>query len=102
MGLCDCIWSKYFIRAKGNVILIALTTGFEEFDSKIRDLAVRENECDDLFEEVKSGKGEKSVSYLTLRDSCRAMRKELFKNARSAGLTRERIKTEIKEARKQI
>ncbi|HUK28699.1 MAG TPA: hypothetical protein VLV31_09770 [Candidatus Acidoferrales bacterium] len=79
-----------------------MTTGFEEFDSKIRDLAVRESECDDLFEEVKSGKGEKSVSYLTLRDSCRQLRKELFKNAKSAGFTRERIKMEIKQARKGV
>ena len=82
--------------------MIALTTGFEDFDSKIRDLAVRESECDVLFEEIKSGKGEKSVNYLTLRDSCRELRKELFKNARSAGLTRERIKMEIKEARKGV
>jgi hypothetical protein len=76
-----------------------MTTGFEEFDSKIHDLVARENECDGLFEEIKHGKGEKSLTYLTLRDSCKELRKEIFRRARSAGLTRERIKTEIKEAR---
>jgi len=77
-----------------------MTTGFDEFDSRIRDLAEREKECDGLFEEVKSGKGEKSLSYLALRDSCKELRKEIFKKAMLAGLSRERIKTEINEAKK--
>jgi len=77
-----------------------MTTGFDEFDNKIHDLAQRENECDGLFEEVKNGNGEKSLRYLALRDSCKELRKGIFRSALSAGLTRERIKTEIKEARK--
>jgi len=76
-----------------------MTTGFDKFDDRIHDLAQRENECDGLFEEVKSGNGEKSLRYLALRDSCKELRKEIFKSAMSAGLTRERINTEIKEAR---
>jgi hypothetical protein len=78
-----------------------MTTGFDEFDNKIHDLAQRENECDGLFEEVKNGNGDKSLRYLALRDSCKELRKGIFRSALSAGLTRERIKTEIKEARKQ-
>jgi len=78
-----------------------MTTGFDEFDTKIHDLAERENECDALFEEVKNGNGEKSLRYLALRDSCKELRKGIFRNALSAGLTRERVKTEIKEARNQ-
>jgi hypothetical protein len=77
-----------------------MTTGFDEFDNKIHDLAERENECDGLFEEVKNGNGEKSLRYLALRDSCKELRKGIFRSALSAGLTREKIKTEIKEARK--
>ena len=78
-----------------------MTTGFDEFDNRIHDLAERENECDGLFEEVKNGNGEKSLRYLALRDSCKELRKEIFRSAMSAGLTRERIKTEIREARNQ-
>ena len=78
-----------------------MTTGFHEFHNRIHDLAERENECDDLFEEIKNGNGEKSLRYLALRDSCKELRKTIFRSARSAGLTRERIKTEIKEARNQ-
>jgi hypothetical protein len=78
-----------------------MTTGFDEFDSRIHDLAERENECDGLFEEIKNGNGEKSLRYLALRDSCKELRKGIFRSAMSAGLTRERIKTEIKEARNQ-
>jgi len=78
-----------------------MTTGFDEFHSRIHDLAERENECDDLFEEIKNGNGEKSLRYLALRDSCKELRREIFRNAKVAGLTRERIKTEIKEARNQ-
>ncbi len=78
-----------------------MTTGFDEFDSRISDLAERENECDGLFEEVKNGDGEKSLRYLALRDSCKELRKEIFRSAMSAGLTRDRIRTEIEEARNQ-
>ena len=79
-----------------------MTTGFDEFDSKIHDLAQRENECDGLFEEVKNGDGAKSLPYLALRDSCKELRKGIFKSAMSAGLTRERIRTEIEEARNRM
>ena len=78
-----------------------MTTGFDEFDNRIHDLAERENECDGLFEEIKNGNGEKSLRYLALRDSCKELRKEIFRSAMSAGLTRERITTEITEARNQ-
>ena len=78
-----------------------MTTGFDEFHDRIHDLAERENECDDLFEEIKNGNGEKSLRYLALRDSCKELRKEIFRSAKVAGLTREGIKTEIKEARNQ-
>jgi hypothetical protein len=78
-----------------------MTTGFDVFHDKIHDLAELENECDDLFEEIKNGNGENSLRYLALRDSCKELRKTIFRSAMSAGLTRERIKTEIKEARKQ-
>jgi len=76
-----------------------MTTGFDEFHNRIHALAERENECDNLFEEIKKGNGEKSLRYLALRDSCKQLRKEIFRSAKVAGLTRERIKTEIKEAR---
>jgi hypothetical protein len=76
-----------------------MTTGFDEVDNRIHDLVERENECDDLFEEIKHGNGENSLRYLALRDSCKELRKGIFRSAMSAGLTRERIKTEIKEAR---
>jgi hypothetical protein len=78
-----------------------MTTGFDEFDTKILDLVERENECNGLFEEIKNGNGEKSLRYLALRDSCNELRKEIVRSAMRAGLTRERIKLEIKEARKQ-
>ena len=78
-----------------------MTAGFDEFHNRIHDLAERENECDELFEEIKSGNGEKSLRYLALRDSCKELRREIFRSALVAGLTRERIKTEIKEARNQ-
>ena len=79
-----------------------MTTGFDEFDNRIHDLAERENECDGLFEEVKNGNGEKSLRYLALRDSCKELRKGIFRSAMSAGLTRERIRTEIEEARNRM
>jgi hypothetical protein len=76
-----------------------MTTGFDEFNNKIHDLAERENECDALFEEIKNGNGENSLRYIALRDSCKELRKGIFRSAISAGLTRERIKTEIEKAR---
>ena len=76
-----------------------MTTGFDEFDNRIHDLAERENECDDLFEEVKNGNGEKSLRYIALRESCKELRKGIFRSAMSAGLTRERINTAIEEAK---
>lgn len=81
--------------------MIMMTTGFGEVDDRISDLAERENECDSLFEEIRNGNGEKSLRYLALRDSCKDLRKRIFRSALSAGLTRERVKTEIKEARNQ-
>jgi len=78
-----------------------MTTDSDEFDNRLHDLAKQENECDNLFEEIKKGNGENSLRYLTLRDSCKKLRKEIIKNAISAGLTREKIKTKITEARKQ-
>ena len=78
-----------------------MTTGFDEFDNRIHALAERENACDSLFEEIKNGNGEKSLRYFALRDSCKTLRKEIFRSALLAGLTREKIKTQIKEARDQ-
>ena len=79
-----------------------MTTGIDQFDNRIHDLAQREKECDGLFEEVKNGNGDKSLHYLTLRDSCKQLRKDIFRSAMSAGLTRERIRTEIEEARSRM
>ncbi len=76
------------------------TTDSHDFDDRIRDLAKRERECDGLFEEIKQGKGEESLRYLALRDSCKELRKEIIRNALTAGLTREKIKKEMAEARK--
>jgi len=76
--------------------MIVMTTGFDEFDNRIHDLVERENERDDLFKDVKNGNGEKSLRYLAIRDACKELRKAIFKSAMSAGLTRERIETEIK------
>jgi len=78
-----------------------MTMMSDPLQKRIDDLVARENECDGLFEEIKKGKGEKSLHYLALRDSCKELRKELFRNAKSVGLTREAIKTEIKKRRKQ-
>jgi hypothetical protein len=78
-----------------------MTTDSDEFDNRIHDLAKRENECDNLFEEIKKGNGEQSLRYLALRDSCKELRKEILRNAISAGLTKEKIKTKITEARKE-
>jgi hypothetical protein len=77
-----------------------MTARIDEIQNRIHDLTEREKECDDLFQEIKNGNGEKSLRYLALRDSCKELRKEIFRSAMSAGLTRERIKTEIKEAKK--
>ena len=76
-----------------------MTTGFDEFDNRIHDLVERENECDDLFKDIKNGNGENSLRYLALRDACKELRKGIFKSAMSAGLTRESIKMEINEVR---
>ena len=79
-----------------------MTTSFDEFNNRIHDLAERENECDALFEEIKNGNGERSLRYIALRDSCKELRKGIFRSAMSAGLTRERIKSEIEKARKHV
>jgi hypothetical protein len=79
---------------------MATATSLDEFDSRIRDLVERENECDDLFEEIKNGNGENSLRYLTLRDACKELRKGIFRNAMSTGLTRESINMEIKKVRR--
>ena len=50
--------------------MIVMTTGSDEFDNRIHDLAKRENECDNLFEEIKKGNGEQSLRYIALRNSC--------------------------------
>ena len=77
-----------------------MTTGFDEFGSRIHDLVERENECDDLFEEIKNGNGENSLRYLALRDACKELRKGIFRSAMSTGLTRESINMEIKKVRR--
>ncbi|HYW01071.1 MAG TPA: hypothetical protein VE862_06345 [Candidatus Acidoferrum sp.] len=76
-----------------------MTTGFGEFDSKIHDLVERENECDDLFEDIKNGNGENALRYFALRDTCKELRKEILKSAMSVGLTRESVNMKIKEAK---
>jgi hypothetical protein len=76
-----------------------MPTGFDEFENRIHALIERESECDELFEEVKNGNGECSLRYLELRDSCKQLRKEIFKTAMSAGLTRENIKSKLEQAR---
>jgi hypothetical protein len=78
-----------------------MTTGLDDFHSRIHDLVERENECDDLFKEIKNGNGENFLRYLVLRDSCKELRREIFRSAMLAGLTRERIKKEMTEARNQ-
>ncbi len=77
-----------------------MTTGFDKFDNRIHDLVERENECDDLFEEIKNGNGENSLRYLALRDACKELRKGIFRSAMSTGLTRESINMEIKKVRR--
>jgi hypothetical protein len=80
--------------------MIFMTTDFD-FDNRIHDLVERENECDNLFKDIKSGNGENSLRYLALRDACKELRKGIIRNALSAGLTRENINMKIKEARNQ-
>ena len=75
-----------------------MTTGSVEFDNRIRDWAERKKECDGLFEQIKNGKGEESLRYFALRDSCKELRAEILRSAKLAGLTRERIKKEMTEA----
>ena len=91
-----------FYTNPANEAEIVMSTGFADFDTRIHDLAKQENECDGLFEEVKNGDGEKSLRYIALRDSCKELRKGIFRSALSAGLTRERIRSEIEEARRQM
>ena len=76
-----------------------MTTGSDEFDGRIHDLVERENECDDLFEDIKNGNGENSLRYLALRDACKELRKGILRSARLAGLTRESINMKIKKVR---
>ena len=76
-----------------------MTTGFDEFDNRIHDLVERENQCDVLFKDIKNGNGENSLRYFALRDACKELKREIFKSAMSAGLTRENIKTKINEVR---
>ncbi len=76
-----------------------MTRGFDEFANRIHDLVERENECDDLFKDIKNGNGENSLRYLALRDACKELRKGIFRSAMSAGLTREGINMEIKAIR---
>ncbi len=76
-----------------------MTTGFDEFDNRIHDLVERENECDDLFKDIKTGNGDNSLRYLALRDACKELKKGILRSAISAGLTRESINIKIKEAR---
>ncbi len=76
-----------------------MTTGFDEFDNRIHDLVEQENECDDLFKDIKNGNGDNSLRYLALRDACKELRKGIFRSAMSAGLTRESINMKIKEAK---
>ena len=78
-----------------------VTTGSVEFDTVIRDWVEQEKECDRLFEEIKNGKGEASLRYLVLRDSCKDMRSEILRSAKSVGLTRKSIKQEMTQARQQ-
>jgi hypothetical protein len=79
--------------------MIAMTTGFDEFDNRIHDLVEQENECDDLFTDIKNGNGDNSLRYIALRDACKELRKGIFRSAMSAGLTRESIKMQINKAK---
>ncbi len=82
-----------------NEAMILMTTGFDEFDNRIHELVERENECDYLFKDIKNGNGDNSLRYLALRDACKELRKGIFRSAISAGLTRESINMEIKQAK---
>ncbi len=79
--------------------MILMTTGIDEFHNRIHDLVERENECDDLFKDIKTGNGDNSLRYLALRDACKELRKGILRSAISAGLTRESINMKIKQAR---
>ncbi len=97
--LFDYTWTKQFIPSNPMRLWILMTTGFDEFNTKIHDLVERENECDDLFEDIKNGNGENALRYFALRDTCKELRKEILKSAMSAGLTRETVNLKIKEAK---
>jgi hypothetical protein len=79
--------------------MILMTSDFDEFDGRIHELVERENECDDLFKDIKNGNGDNSLRYLELRDACKELRQGIFRSARLAGLSRESVKTKIKEVR---
>jgi len=97
--LFGCIWSDCLIPTVHNVLtVILMASGVDDLEGKIRDLAEREKECNSLFEEIKNGRGEVSLRYLALRDSCKKLRKEIFRTAKSAGLTRERIKQTMRSS----
>lgn len=72
-----------------------------EFESRIHDLIEQENECENLFKDIKNGNGDNSLRYLALRDACKELRKGIVRSALSAGLTRDSINMKIKEARNQ-
>lgn len=84
-----------------NAIVILMTTDLGEFENRIHDLVERENECDDLFKDIRNGNGENSLRYLALRDACKELRRGILRSAMSAGLTRESINMKIKEVRNQ-
>ena len=91
----------YSSHSRLNEPVVVMTTGIDEFDNRIRELVEREKECDGLFDEIKNGRGEMSLRYFALRDSCKELRREAFRSGILAGLTRERIKREMTEARNQ-
>ena len=76
-----------------------MTTDVDEFENRIHDLVEQENECDNLFKDIKNGNGENSLRYLSLRDACKELRRGILRSAMSAGLTRESINMKIKEVR---
>ena len=79
--------------------MASVTVDSNDFEDKIRNLTSREMECEALFEHVKKGDGEKSFQYVALRDSCVELRKDIFRTAMSLGLSHERIRQVMLEAR---
>lgn len=80
------VWVPYTNHSQRNEAVIMVTTGFDDFDNRICDLAERENECDSLFKEIKNGRGEKSLRYIAMRDSCKELRKENLRTAMPTSL----------------